>query len=65
MKLISTAIGAAFAAWAVSRVLRHAKRQQRAAQKEAVTRWEGEGGAIPALEAGKTSSPYSEGGVAS
>ena len=65
MKLISTAIGAAFGAWAVSRMLRHASRQKRAAQKEAVTRWEGEGGAIPAVQAGKTSPPYSESGVAS
>ena len=53
MKLISTAIGAGIAAWALSRMLRQANRQKRPAQRQAVTRWEGEGGAIPEVEAAR------------
>ena len=58
MKLISAAIGIGVAAWAVSLALRQTERsRKRQTTRDAVTRWEGEGGAIPEVEAA-SSAPY-------
>ena len=65
MKLIPAAIGIGVAAWALSRALRYAERsRKREGTPEAVTRWEGEGGAIPEVEA-HSSVPRAEHSVAS
>jgi hypothetical protein len=62
MKLISAAIGIGVAAWAVSLALRQTERtRKRQTTREAVTRWEGEGGAIPEVEdASSTAYPQRE-----
>jgi hypothetical protein len=49
MKLFS-AIATALAAFGVMKALRHADHRRRTSHKEAVTRWEGEGGAIPEVQ---------------
>jgi len=55
MKLISTIIGIGVAAWAVSLAMRPTERsRKRHTTRDAVTRWEGEGGAIPALASEST-----------
>jgi len=66
MKLIAVTIGIGLAAWALSRVAsRPAQRSRnRETSREAVTRWEGEGGAIPQVEA-RSSLPQGERAVAS
>ena len=65
MKLIPAAIGIGVAAWALSRALRSAERSRKPeGTPEAVTRWEGEGGAIPEVES-HSAAPYSEGRVPS
>ena len=65
MKLISTAIGIGVAAWALSLALRQTERSRKRHQttREAVTRWEGEDGAIPEVET-VSSAPYAEREVA-
>ena len=61
MKLISAAIGIGVAAWAVSLALRQTERsRKRQVTRDAVTRWEGEGGAIPEVEAAASSAPYAQ-----
>lgn len=64
MKLITAAIGIGVAAWALSLALRQTERShKRQTTREAVTRWEGEGGAIPEVAEG-SSAPYAQHEVA-
>lgn len=64
MKLIPAAIGIGVAAWALSRALHSAERSRKPeGTPEAVTRWEGEGGAIPEVES-HSPAPYDERRVA-
>jgi hypothetical protein len=46
MSFISRALGLGLATWAVTRVVRGVRGHKRQRQPEAMTRWEGEGGAI-------------------
>ena len=64
MKIISTAIGIGVAAWTLCLALRQTERsRKRQTTREAVTRWEGEGGAIPEVET-VSPAPYAEREVA-
>ena len=65
MNFISKALGLGLATWAVTRVLRGAQNQKRERHPEAVTRWEGEGGAIPEVETKLPGSSYAEGSARS
>ncbi len=58
MKLLHAAVAIGIAAWAMTRAMRTVDRDKRAKHKEAVTRWEGEGGSIPDVDAERTSVPY-------
>jgi hypothetical protein len=58
MNIFSKALGLGLATWAVTRVLRRAESRKRERQPEAVTRWEGEGGAIPDVEASPPAARY-------
>jgi hypothetical protein len=58
MKLIHAAIAIGVAAWAMTRAMRNVDRDKRAKHKEAVTRWEGEGGSIPDVDAQRETVPY-------
>jgi len=46
MNFISKALGLGLATWAIKRAVRRVQGHKRQRQPEAVTRWEGEGGAI-------------------
>jgi hypothetical protein len=65
MRLIPAAIGIGVAAWVLTflRNTDHARKRQ--VHKEAVTRWEGEGGAIPEVEAGHAPPAYDDNRMAS
>jgi hypothetical protein len=58
MKLVHTAVVIGIAAWAVAHAVRAIERERREKHKEAVTRWEGEGGAIPDVEGEQRAAPY-------
>lgn len=49
MKLL-TLLGVAVAAWGITAALQNSDRRWRERHREALTRWEGEGGAIPAVK---------------
>jgi hypothetical protein len=65
MNFLSKALGLGLATWAVSRVLQSAQRHKRERQPEAVTRWEGEGGAIPDVPSAPATARYVDSGVRS
>jgi len=50
MNFVSKALGLGLATWAVRRAVRRVQGQKRQRQPEAMTRWEGEGGAIQDTE---------------
>ena len=56
MKLIHAAVAIGVAASAMSRTSRAVEQDRRSRQKEAETRWEGEGGSIPEVEAQRADS---------
>jgi hypothetical protein len=58
MKLIHAAVAIGVAAWAMTRAMRTVDRDKRAKHKEAVTRWEGEGGSIPDVDAERQTVAY-------
>jgi hypothetical protein len=58
MKLIHAALAIGIAAWAMTRAMRTVDRDKRAKHKEAVTRWEGEGGSIPDDDVDRATVPY-------
>src|SRR5262245_12930799 len=59
MKLMYTATAVGIAVWAFTQAWRSSKRQTREAQKEASTRWEGEGGAAPEVQTNQSAAPGS------
>lgn len=63
MNFLSKALGLGLATWAVSRVLRGAQGYKRERQPEAVTRWEGEGGAIPDVPPEPVTARYADTGA--